>query len=133
MGLISRVSSRTYRQTPHHVEFNPKKYVEETIAKHKVVIFSTTYCPYCRVAQKQFDKLKTNTHKLELDDAVKNKQITSNDFSGIMDYLTETTDKSRTVPKVFVCSDYIGGGTETKNLFKSGKLQELIEKCDRQY
>ena len=37
--------------------FDPKAYVEKWIEKSKVVIFSATYCPYCRIAQKQFDKL----------------------------------------------------------------------------
>merc|ERR1711970_1654499 len=100
MGLISRVSSRTYRKME---TFNAPEYVRKMIDSAKVVIFSATYCPYCRVAQKQFDKLNTPTLKLEMDDQVKNKTITSNQFIDCMDYLTESTDKARTVPKVFVC------------------------------
>ena len=38
-------------------EFKAPEYVQKMIDSAKVVIFSATYCPYCRVAQKQFDKL----------------------------------------------------------------------------
>lgn len=113
--------------------FDPKAYVEKWIEKSKVVIFSATYCPYCRIAQKQFDKLDQPTAKLELDDCVRNKEFTSENFKQIMDYLSTTTDQQRTIPKVYVCGRYIGGGTETKNLFKSGELQKKLEECEKTY
>jgi glutaredoxin 3 len=30
------------------------------------------------------------------------------------------------VPRVFINGVFIGGGTEVKNMFKNGKLKELI-------
>jgi len=115
------------------MSFEAPEYVQKMVDSAKVVIFSATYCPYCRVAQKQFDKLNQPTTKLELDESVKNKEFTSANFREVMDYLTNTTDQQRTIPKVFVCGSYIGGGTETKNMFNSGELQRRLDDCDKSY
>merc|ERR1711884_420588 len=130
MGLISRVSSRTYRKMS---QFDAAGFVQKCVDSAKVVIFSATYCPYCRVAQKQFDKLNQTTKKLELDDCVRNKEFTSGDFRDIMSYLSSVTDEQKTIPKVFVCGKYIGGGTETKQLFLSGELQKKLDACEKTY
>jgi len=114
-------------------EFKAPEYVQKMIDSAKVVIFSATYCPYCRVAQKQFDKLNQSTKKLELDESVKNKEFTSANFREVMDCLTANTDQQRTIPKVFVCGRYVGGGTETKNMFKSGELQKRLDECEKTY
>ena len=73
------------------------------------------------------------TTKLELDESVKNKEFTSANFREVMDYLSENTDRQRTIPKVFVCGEYIGGGTETKNMFNSGELKKRLDECGKSY
>ena len=74
-----------------------------------------------------------STKKLELDESVKNKEFTSAQFREVMDCLTANTDQQRTIPKVFVCGRYVGGGTETKNMFKSGELQKRLDECEKTY
>ena len=42
-------------------------YVENMLVKHKLVIFSKTYCPYCDDVKALFKKLSVKGHYIELD------------------------------------------------------------------
>uniref|UniRef100_I1MH61 Glutaredoxin domain-containing protein n=1 Tax=Glycine max TaxID=3847 RepID=I1MH61_SOYBN len=44
------------------------KFIDETITSHKIVIFSKTYCPYCRRAKAVFKELNQVPHVVELDE-----------------------------------------------------------------
>ncbi|EZA50704.1 glutaredoxin-C4 isoform X2 [Ooceraea biroi] len=87
--------------------------VNELIAKDSVVIFSKTYCPYCKMAKEVFDSLKKTYTAIELDDR--------EDAQDIQDVLGEMTG-ARTVPRVFVNGACLGGGTDVKKLHQSGEL-----------
>ncbi|XP_055694034.1 uncharacterized protein LOC129796265 isoform X2 [Lutzomyia longipalpis] len=93
------------------------QYVRDTIASDKVVIFSKTYCPYCRMAKEQFDKLSQKFTAIELE--------TRDDGSEIQDVLGEMTG-GRTVPRVFVNGQFIGGGTDVKKMYNDGSLERLL-------
>jgi len=94
--------------------------VKEKIDKHCIMIFSKTWCPYCKSAKQAFDELKKQYEVYELDKNAKSDEI--------QDVLHELTG-ARSVPRVFVNGKCIGGGTETNNMLKSGELQKLVENC----
>ncbi|MBA0553746.1 hypothetical protein Gohar_006649, partial [Gossypium harknessii] len=43
-------------------------FVKKTISAHKIVIFSKSYCPYCRKAKSVFKELKEVPFVVELDE-----------------------------------------------------------------
>ncbi|XP_033336467.1 uncharacterized protein LOC117226339 isoform X2 [Megalopta genalis] len=91
--------------------------VKQLIASDKVVIFSKTRCPYCKMAKQVFDKLKEKYTVIELDER--------EDGDDIQDVLGEMTS-ARTVPRVFVKGVCLGGGTDIKKLYDSGELKEKL-------
>nr|XP_053628053.1 uncharacterized protein LOC128685507 [Cherax quadricarinatus]XP_053628054.1 uncharacterized protein LOC128685507 [Cherax quadricarinatus]XP_053628055.1 uncharacterized protein LOC128685507 [Cherax quadricarinatus] len=94
--------------------------VTEIIKNNCVVIFSKTYCPYCKMAKKVFNDLGIPYEVYELD-----KQ---SDGSVVQDVLDSMTG-ARTVPRVFVGGKCIGGGSETRQLSKDGKLLDMVKQC----
>ncbi|XP_032687450.1 glutaredoxin-C4-like isoform X2 [Odontomachus brunneus] len=90
-----------------------REFVEQAIAKESVVIFSKTYCPYCKMAKQVFDSLNKAYMVIELDDR--------EDADEIQTVLGEITG-ARTVPRVFLNGTCLGGGTDVKKLYESGEL-----------
>jgi len=96
--------------------------VKEKIDNNCIMIFSKTWCPYCKSAKQAFESLNTKFEVLELDKVPNGDEI--------QDILLELTG-ARSVPRVFIGGKCIGGGSETTNLLKSGELKQLIEKCQK--
>ncbi|WVZ20659.1 hypothetical protein V8G54_007981 [Vigna mungo] len=93
------------------------KFVDETINSHKIVIFSKTYCPYCKRAKALFKELKQVPHVVELDER--------EDGSKIQDVLINIVGR-RTVPQVFVNGQHLGGSDDTAASYESGHLHKLL-------
>ncbi|XP_033820941.1 glutaredoxin 2 isoform X1 [Periophthalmus magnuspinnatus] len=96
------------------------KYVQEVVSQNCVVIFSKTTCPYCKMAKNVFNEIGANYKVIELDE--------HNDGRRLQDALAQMTG-ARTVPRVFINGNCIGGGSDTKQLHQQGKLLPLIEQC----
>lgn len=94
-----------------------KEQVQDLIASDTVVIFSKTKCPYCKMAKQVFDNLKKKYTAIELDER--------EDGDDIQSILGDMTG-ARTVPRVFVKGECLGGGTDVKKLFDSGELQKKL-------
>ncbi|KAF9654154.1 glutaredoxin [Thelephora ganbajun] len=99
-----------------------KQTVEDAIAGNKIVIFSKSYCPYCRKAKNlltsDFAHLKDQIYIKELDQ--------SPDGREIQDYLQEKTGQS-TVPNIFINQRHVGGCDKVVTLKDGGKLAGLVE------
>ncbi|ENN71079.1 hypothetical protein D910_02077 [Dendroctonus ponderosae] len=91
--------------------------VKTLIASDKVVIFSKTYCPYCKMAKEVFDKIKEKYTTIELD--------LRDDAEEIQEILGEITG-AKTVPRVFIKGNCVGGGSDVKSLHEKGELQTLV-------
>ncbi|XP_072748193.1 uncharacterized protein [Anoplolepis gracilipes] len=92
-----------------------RDFVNELITKDSVVIFSKTYCPYCKMAKQVFESLKKPYTVIELDNR--------EDAQDIQDVLGEITG-ARTVPRVFLNGECLGGGTDVKKLYENGELEK---------
>ncbi|MBA0583597.1 glutaredoxin-C4 [Gossypium raimondii] len=92
-------------------------FVKKTISVHKIVIFSKSYCPYCRKAKSVFKELKEVPFVVELDER--------DDGWNIQDALSEIVGR-RTVPQVFINGKHIGGSDDTVEAYQSGKLAKLL-------
>ncbi|KAF5725963.1 Glutaredoxin C4 [Tripterygium wilfordii] len=97
---------------------NPEAaFVKKTISSHKIVIFSKSYCPYCRRAKAVFKELKQSPHVVELDER--------DDGQDIQDALSKIVGR-RTVPQVFINGKHIGGSDDTIDAHESGELAKLL-------
>ncbi|KAL5005414.1 hypothetical protein ScPMuIL_018870 [Solemya velum] len=90
-----------------------RELINSEIEARKVMIFSKTWCPYCKKAKRVFAKYVGNVLP---DDDYKVMEIEGlSDFRTMQDILEEMTG-SRTVPRVFIDGKCIGGGNETEDL-----------------
>lgn len=92
-------------------------FVKKTISAHKIVIFSKSYCPYCRRAKSVFKELNQVPFVVELDER--------DDGWNIQDALSEIVGR-RTVPQVFINGKHLGGSDDTVEAYESGNLAKLL-------
>uniref|UniRef100_A0A672KDT4 Glutaredoxin-2, mitochondrial n=1 Tax=Sinocyclocheilus grahami TaxID=75366 RepID=A0A672KDT4_SINGR len=83
----------------------------EVVSSNCVVIFSKTTCPYCKMAKNVFKEIGAAYKVVELDQ--------HNDGGRLQETLAQMTG-ARTVPRVFINGQCIGGGTDTKQLHQNG-------------
>ncbi|PHT35130.1 Glutaredoxin-C4 [Capsicum baccatum] len=92
-------------------------FVKKTISSHKIVIFSKSYCPYCKKAKAVFKELKQKPYVVELDER--------DDGWNIQDAISEIVGR-RTVPQVFINGKHIGGSDDTIEAYENGELAKLL-------
>jgi thioredoxin reductase (NADPH) len=98
--------------------------VTSVVNKYPVVVFSKSYCPYCKRALEALNQEGVKDEKfLKIIDLT---QITN--MGAVQDTLNKMTGR-RTVPNVFVGGKSIGGGDETTGLHRDGKLRPLLEEA----
>ncbi|XP_010535822.1 PREDICTED: glutaredoxin-C4 [Tarenaya hassleriana] len=108
VASVSRVSSASSPEAA---------FVQKTISSHKIVIFSKSYCPYCRRAKSVFKELHQVPHVVELDER--------EDGSSIQSAVAEMVGR-RTVPQVFINGKHIGGSDDTVEAYENGELAKLL-------
>ncbi|XP_015910740.1 uncharacterized protein [Parasteatoda tepidariorum] len=118
--VILSMGTRFSSSSPKMFSSVERKLINELINKHCVVIFSKSHCIYCRKVKKLFDENNINFTTIELDKR--------EDGSNMQDVLHEITG-SRTVPRVFINSECIGGASDTEKLYQENKLFEKIKLC----
>ncbi|KAJ8628941.1 hypothetical protein MRB53_022264 [Persea americana] len=95
-----------------------RAFVRKTISSHDIVVFSKSYCPYCKRAKSVFKELNKEAYVIELDQR--------DDGSDIQDALREIIGR-RTVPQVFIHGKHVGGSDDTVAAYESGELAKLLE------
>ena len=81
----------------------------------KVVIYRTSYCPYCDMAERLFSQLKQPVEKVDV----------TNDPDK-RTWLVEETGQ-RTVPQIFIDGQAIGGFSDAQALHAKGKLVPMLQ------
>eukprot|EP00898_Chlorokybus_atmophyticus_P005042 jgi/Chlat1/5539/Chrsp369S00843 len=92
--------------------------VEEIARERPVMLFSKTYCPYCKKVKQLFQELNVPLEPLELDLSDKEEQWQK--------ALYELTGKW-TVPSVWIGGKYVGGHDDTLKLHKESQLTKLLQ------
>lgn len=101
--------------------FNAEKLVETAIKANHVVIFSKSFCPYCKRAKQLIASIpdkKAEAKIYELD-------LMGDDGAAVQAYLLQKTGQ-RTVPNVFIGRKWIGGSDKLAELQESGQLAALV-------
>ncbi|RWR75266.1 glutaredoxin-C8 [Cinnamomum micranthum f. kanehirae] len=92
-------------------------FVRKAVSSHDIVIFSKSYCPYCKRAKNVFEELKKTPYVVELD--------LRDDGGDIQDALGDIVGR-RTVPQVFIKGKHIGGSDDTVQAHQRGMLAKLL-------
>ncbi|XP_069747981.1 glutaredoxin-1 [Narcine bancroftii] len=97
-----------------------REYVEAKIQAEKVVVFVKEACPYCTLAKSVLEKYDWKPDRLEIHD------ITGHpDMREIQDYFRSKTGAS-TVPRVFIGTECVGGGSDVQQLNDHGLLKDKL-------
>ncbi|WOO79214.1 Glutaredoxin-2 [Vanrija pseudolonga] len=94
-----------------------KELVDKAIAENHVVVFSKSYCPYCRRSKATLADLTEEIKVFELDER--------DDGSAIQAYLRELNGQS-TVPHVYIGQQFIGGNSDLQAIPKP-ELEKRIK------
>ncbi|KAK1926469.1 thioredoxin-like protein [Papiliotrema laurentii] len=93
-----------------------KQLVDSTIAENNVVVFSKTYCPYCKKAKTILQNITDDVKVLELDNL--------DEGSTIQAYLKQLNGQG-TVPHVYIRQEFIGGCSDLQQI-PADKLKKMI-------
>jgi len=95
--------------------------IDQLIKQYPVFVISKTYCPFCTMAKDALKNYNIPSDKIKIME-IENHQ----DCGEIQDYMSQLTG-GRTVPRVFIGGECIGGGSETSALHQSGELEKRIQ------
>ena len=98
--------------------------IESLKSEHKVLLFTKSYCGFCTMAIECLNKtgLRDDQWKsIDLNHDIKN----GGDYQRVLKQMTG----GHTVPRVFIDSKFVGGGTETQSEFQSKRLHERLRDC----
>lgn len=97
-----------------------EEFASTAIRKHSLIVFSKSYCPYCKKAKKLLADLGATPFVVELDLRL--------DGMAIQEYLLHLTHQN-TVPNVFIQQSSIGGADMTQKMSDSGELKHRLQKA----
>jgi glutaredoxin 3 len=80
----------------------------------KIEVYSTTYCPYCRAAERLLDEKGADYQMIDV----------THDHAK-REWLVQASGQS-TVPQVFINDQPVGGFTDLQALDRAGKLDEML-------
>ncbi|KAK2862419.1 hypothetical protein Q5P01_001952 [Channa striata] len=98
-----------------------QQFVQAKIREDRVVLFIKPACPYCEMAQDILSKYKFKPGHLECVDI-----SGRSDMDDLQDYFLRVTG-ARTVPRVFVGKECVGGGSDVSALNSSGQLKGMLQ------
>ncbi|RMD42065.1 hypothetical protein DV735_g3069, partial [Chaetothyriales sp. CBS 134920] len=100
-----------------------KQKAQKIIDENGVVVFSKSWCPYCRATKSLLNEKQAKFYLLELDEV--------DDGSEIQDALEDLTGQ-RSVPNIFIGQKHIGGNSDLQS--KRGQLDGLnaVQKGQKQ-
>ncbi|XP_012629346.1 glutaredoxin-1 [Microcebus murinus] len=97
-----------------------QEFVNGKIQPGKVVVFIKPTCPYCRRTQEILSQLPFKQGLLEFVDIT-----ATSEANEIQDYLQRLTG-ARTVPRVFIGKECIGGCSDLITMQESGELMTRL-------
>lgn len=100
--------------------YSARKFIQEALSSHNVVIFSKSYCPYCHATKALF-----SSPAFKSADVVTYEIDTMTSGAEIQRELLTMTGQ-RTVPSVFVNGQHLGGNDDTQEAHRNGVLGSLL-------
>lgn len=102
------------------------EFVDNAISnpQHPVVLFSLSWCGYCKSAKRLLEQLGIAYTLYEIDTG----EFLQPSLQHLIRRRLQELTRSSTLPQVFIGAESIGGYTETHSAMKSGRLAELFKK-----
>jgi len=95
---------------------------QDLTGRNRVMMFSSTHCPYCKTAKQTFDSLGTNYQSYEVNKEGAQGKMMMNVVQGVTGL--------RQVPAIFICGQQVpGGGVGVKQLAQTGQLGDMLRRC----
>lgn len=105
-----------------------KEGVTKLIDNNNIVVFSKSYCPYCRQAKmalRSIDNLDFVV--VELDDGEHDGwQVYISELAKTRSVPQAATNNTMTVPQIFIGKKYIGGADDLADLYTDGGLATML-------
>merc|ERR1711935_346239 len=98
-----------------------KAETDQLIKQYPVFVISKSYCPFCTMAKEALKTYAIPSDKIKIMEIENHK-----DCQEIQNHMSQLTG-ARSVPRVFIGGECIGGGSETKALHQSGELEKKIQ------
>ncbi|KAI8854078.1 thioredoxin-like protein [Chytridium lagenaria] len=95
-----------------------KETVNTLINDNNVMVFSKSFCPYCKKAKSLLDSLNVKYTAVELDN--------ESNGSEIQGVLAEISGQ-RTVPNIYINKTHVGGCDALHAAHSSGQLKTLLK------
>jgi glutaredoxin 3 len=95
-----------------------RRYIGSLTHPPLTVVFSKSYCPYCRNTKSLLNGYGAKYAVYELDE--------NSDGVDLQEALLKITDQ-RTVPNIFINKQHIGGDSDFQAVIKNGKDGKKIE------
>lgn len=102
---------------PSQSTYYARETLRHSIESNMVVIFSQSQCPRSEKTKAFFEDMGVPYYSLELD--------TRSDEVGLKRALSDLTG-TKSVPRVFVNGQHVGGSVETERAYKTGELEHWI-------
>ena len=115
-ALLQR-STLTSGSTRLYHTYSARETAQAHIKSSKIMVFSKTYCPYCKKAKEAISQITPLYSVCELD--------VVSDGADMQSALLEMTGQ-KTVPSIFINGKHIGGCDSTVAAIASGEFQKLI-------
>ena len=125
-----------------------QKQIKDLIETTNIVVYSKSYCPYCRQAKMMLKSILSENNKvaddsdnyykvIEMDDGkhlgwqtqvaeIAKTYITSDDCCDDDASNNCQHNNTRSVPQIFINQQYIGGADDLTDLYTSGKLITML-------
>lgn len=109
-----------------HTPRNGRELVDQAISSPQaaVVLFSLSWCSFCRAAKQLLDQAGLQYRVLELDQGDFLEPSLQREVRARLQQITH----SNTLPQLFIGEDALGGYTETAAALRSGKLAQSLLK-----
>jgi len=90
-----------------------------------VVLFALEWCEFCWSVRKLFARLGIDYRAVDLDSV----EYQLDDRGGKIRAVLRERTGAPTIPQIFVGGEHLGGATDVFEAFKSGRLQEALQRA----
>ena len=139
-------SSRLFSSATPEDNMAAERKAQQLIDDNAVIIFSKSYCPYCRNSKRTLEQLGAKYYAIELDQrgmcslvvlfplfastyrvATNTRVICTEDGSEIQEALAKLSGQ-RTVPNIYIGKQHIGGNSDLE-AHKNTDLKNLLKQA----
>lgn len=97
---------------------SPVDFAKSEIESNKVVVFSKSFCPFCKKTKSLLNGMDVDYKLYELNEM--------DDGADIQKALEEISGQ-RTVPNVFINGEHVGGNDAMQAAAKDGSLEKMLQ------